>query len=321
MGLFDKIREPEFRKEGKSAQAQLEQLQRLMQTAAPAMAEVIEKDIKLLEYGIQGEKNIAFELKNSHIPMLILHDLFLRRGELSVQIDYLVITRKKVFIIECKNLFGNIEINRNGDFIRTIQYGSKSKKEAIYSPITQNKRHLEMIRELRADSKGNVLSKMLFEKSFAATYAPIVVLANPKTILYDCYAPKEIREKVIRADQLIAYIRKIHEQQEDTISEKNMEELAGFFIGLHQENPEDYCAKYAMQEPQTKQAAKEMNAEKNPPKEENHAKSDGEEVPSCPKCGGEMVLRTAAKGGNAGKQFYGCKSFPKCRGLVSFDGS
>ncbi|MBR3447258.1 MAG: topoisomerase DNA-binding C4 zinc finger domain-containing protein [Oscillospiraceae bacterium] len=33
----------------------------------------------------------------------------------------------------------------------------------------------------------------------------------------------------------------------------------------------------------------------------------------CPRCGAELVLRTAKKGNNAGKQFYGCSAFPKCR--------
>jgi ssDNA-binding Zn-finger/Zn-ribbon topoisomerase 1 len=34
---------------------------------------------------------------------------------------------------------------------------------------------------------------------------------------------------------------------------------------------------------------------------------------SCPKCGGELVLRTAQKGSNPGQKFWGCNNFPKCR--------
>lgn len=51
------------------------------------------------------------------MPMYILHDLYIEDGELSVQIDYLVITRKICFVIECKNLYGDIEINNSGDFV------------------------------------------------------------------------------------------------------------------------------------------------------------------------------------------------------------
>ena len=33
----------------------------------------------------------------------------------------------------------------------------------------------------------------------------------------------------------------------------------------------------------------------------------------CPKCGEAMVLRTAKRGDNQGKQFWGCSGFPKCK--------
>lgn len=33
----------------------------------------------------------------------------------------------------------------------------------------------------------------------------------------------------------------------------------------------------------------------------------------CPKCGGELVTRTAKKGANAGSSFLGCSNYPKCR--------
>lgn len=36
---------------------------------------------------------------------------------------------------------------------------------------------------------------------------------------------------------------------------------------------------------------------------------------SCPKCGNEMILRTAQKGVNAGNTFWGCSQYPKCRGI------
>jgi len=42
--------------------------------------------------------------------------------------------------------------------------------------------------------------------------------------------------------------------------------------------------------------------------------------PSCPRCGGEMVLRTARQGTNAGRRFWGCKSYPRCKGTVSIRG-
>ncbi len=38
--------------------------------------------------------------------------------------------------------------------------------------------------------------------------------------------------------------------------------------------------------------------------------------PKCPECGGRMVRRVAKRGTNAGKAFWGCSQFPKCRGTL-----
>lgn len=39
-----------------------------------------------------------------------------------------------------------------------------------------------------------------------------------------------------------------------------------------------------------------------------------EAVPRCPKCAASMVRRTAKNGVNAGSQFWGCSTYPACRG-------
>ena len=42
--------------------------------------------------------------------------------------------------------------------------------------------------------------------------------------------------------------------------------------------------------------------------------------PSCPKCGGEMILRTAKSGANQGEKFWGCSHYPQCRGVMKAGG-
>ena len=170
--------------------------------------QVIEQEIKLLQSGIYGEDSIAFELKNSHLPLVVLRDLQLSYAGLSAQIDYLVLTPKVGIVIECKNMIGNIEINANGDFIRTFSYGKRFKKEGIYSPITQNRRHLELLRKIMVEQKGSILSRIFSDLHFEQYFHPIVVVANPKSILNIKYAKKEVKDKIIRGDQLIEYIRR-----------------------------------------------------------------------------------------------------------------
>ena len=41
-------------------------------------------------------------------------------------------------------------------------------------------------------------------------------------------------------------------------------------------------------------------------------------VVSCPACGSDMVLRLAKQGADAGKQFYGCSTYPKCKGTRNY---
>ena len=158
MGLFSRKREPIFLKESSNAELQLEKLKEIEPLLNTEGQAIIKQDIKYLEYGIAGEKNIAFELKNSHMPMYILHDIYIEDGDLSAQIDYIVFTKKICFVIECKNLDGDIEINNRGEFIRTTEFYGKKKKEGIYSPITQNQRHLELMKKIRVDNKGNIFS-------------------------------------------------------------------------------------------------------------------------------------------------------------------
>ena len=40
----------------------------------------------------------------------------------------------------------------------------------------------------------------------------------------------------------------------------------------------------------------------------------------CPICGAEMVLRTARKGANAGNKFWGCSTYPGCKGTRQYSG-
>jgi restriction system protein len=43
--------------------------------------------------------------------------------------------------------------------------------------------------------------------------------------------------------------------------------------------------------------------------------------PKCPRCAGDMVKRKALKGANAGNSFWGCSTYPNCRGVLAFEES
>lgn len=310
MAIFDKIKVPIFLKDSSEAKKQLLELKEIRENVSDSLADELEQEIAKVEAGIYGENAVKYELENSHIPMIVLHDVFLEFEGLTAQIDYIIITRKHHFVIECKNLVGDIEINSSGDFIRTTSYGRKTKKEGIYSPITQNRRHLELIKAMLKSRQSSFLQKMAFEKNFDNIYRSVVVLSNPKTILNDRYAKKEIKSQVIRADRLAEYIRKIDSDPNSTsFSEKDMQMYGDFFLKNHQPPKVDYVEKFrSLADEKAPQMDKEAKIQPN---------SENTEVSIlCPKCKAPMVLRVSKKGANIGKEFYGCSNFPKCRGIV-----
>ena len=245
MWLFNRMKEPVFLKSTTQAEEQLCKLKELEPLLNAEGKKLINQDIRNLECGILGERNIAFELKNSHMPMYILQDVYLEDGDFSAQIDFLVFTKKYCFVIECKNLYGDIEINSKGDFIRTMDFGGVRRKEGIYSPITQNQRHLELMKKIRVDNKDNLFVKLITDRFFNNMYKSIVVLANPKTIPNDKYAKKEVKNKVIRLDQLVKYIKDINANSNDpSSSDKEMLDWANTYFNLHKEAAKDYTSKY-----------------------------------------------------------------------------
>ena len=159
----------------------------------------------------------------------------------------MICTRQHIYAIECKNLFGDIEIDDKGNFIRRFNFGKFYKREGLYSPVTQNERHLNVLREVRRDAKTGSflgLAEKVFDENFSSNYKSIVVLANPKTVLNDKKAPKNIREHVIRADQLVAFIKNMDNSRNADWSDSSMLETMQYFLNCNRPNKSDYARKY-----------------------------------------------------------------------------
>lgn len=292
MGLFDVFRDTVFLKEDSSLEKQIDELKKIRDNVSDK--DKIDKDIKLLELGLQGEKEIAFELKNANIGMYVLHDVTLSYEDLKAQIDYVIVTKGYTYLVECKNLLGDITVDNQGQFMRSYEVKGKKIKEGIYSPYTQAVRHKEILKK-RWLSKRNKLQIMLWEKSFENMwYKPLVVLSNSKCLLNTKYAPNDVKKNTIRVDQLVSYIKRDLERYDHDMysSKKNMVELAESFLKDNEEvEYYDIASRY--------QKDIESNKEK---------KVVGENVKVCPKCGGKLVERKGQYG-----EFYGCSNFPKCR--------
>ncbi len=138
----------------------------------------------------------------------MLRDINLEFEDLKAQIDYIVLTKRYCYFIECKNLIGNITVNENGDFIKEYTINGKRIKKGMYSPLRQVEAQIDVYKKLwntrlSHNKVFNFIRRVLAENNFTDTYRVLVVIANEETILNTKYAPKNIKDQVIKADSLI----------------------------------------------------------------------------------------------------------------------
>ncbi|MGG3873983.1 HRDC domain-containing protein [Brevibacillus laterosporus] len=245
MSIFNKlfgqkrtIQSPTFVKDFSKDNPQLSALNELLNKVADGeKKDYIERDIKSLTYGLAGENNVYFELKNSFLPILCLHDVRVEYEDYVAQLDFVVISNKFICILETKKLSGNISIDQEGNFVRTIKlrYG-KEIIEGIYSPVTQNARHIDIIK--------HVLSKEL--KISNIPILSLVVMANPKTIINKYSCPAEIENSIIKYDQIKATLEKYQNDKSNTydLAEKDMYAISNLLVRLHTPKEMDFVAKY-----------------------------------------------------------------------------
>lgn len=294
--LFRK-QEPVFIKQDSSTELKLRDMRRLLPSVSDADRFSLERDIRIAEAGIVGENQVSFELANSQRMLYILHDLRLEHEGLSSEIDFFVITPCMNLIIECKDLLGDITVDEQGDFIREFGHGPYRRKEGLCSPFAQNERHLKLIKSVREADRGGTgwvedgLPFDEFNKS-------LVVLANPRAMLHDRTAGQRMRERIIRADDLVPSICRLDAQggKNGKRSHRAMRESADYWLSKHVEKPIDVGDAYEVGEP---------------------SRAREETAPRCPRCGTVMVRRIATTGRHAGQDVWRCPDHPRCRGVSS----
>lgn len=202
--------------------------------------ELVNKDIKAMNRGLQGEKTVGFELRNCMSPLLYLHDIRIEYDGLTSQIDYLVITKKYICVVETKLLLGDVNINSKGEFIRV--YKNKNgyeNKEGMLSPVEQNKKHVNSI-------------KKVLKEVFECDNVPVkslVIMANPKAIIRKKYAPEEIQNQIIRAENLGNYIEGLDDELKKTVFKEEIAfKIADYFKEKHTPINIDYEAKFGITE-------------------------------------------------------------------------
>lgn len=238
MGLIDsaidafRFKDTVFYKENSDLQNKYDALKKLSD-AFPNNKDIL-SELFIVKRGLDGENEIAYQLKKAHVGMYVLRDIKLKYGDLTAQIDYVIITPVYIYYVECKNLVGNITVSDNGDFIREYTSNGKKIEKGMYSPLRQVEAQREVIRKIW-ESKSSAINKFFGSKNFNYYRRVLVVVANQDAILNTSRAPEEMKHKILRADALVRQIEyDINHRSHDEYleSKKGMEETAQSYVDL-----------------------------------------------------------------------------------------
>lgn len=233
--------------------------------------------------GFLGETAITGRLGWSNLfgyKGKILRNIYIPKSDgTTTEVDVLFITQKGIFVIESKNYIGYIfGTDTNQQWTVSVY----KRKGFFGQNKTQKFRFYNPIKQNKTHVKWlkNYLSADIQMFSFivfsdSCEFKDIDISSSTDTIV--CYR-----------SNLNHCIRKIWREYPDQLTEVQIDDI------------------YLKLEPLTNQPSAVKRKHIEEINEKQHSAI-------CPLCGRPLVLRTASKGHNAGKQFYGCSGYPNCR--------
>jgi predicted RNA-binding Zn-ribbon protein involved in translation (DUF1610 family) len=230
--------------------------------------------------GIVGEGllnfviNIALDKKKYQL----LKNVTLRTEDGTTQIDHIIISQYGVFVIETKNYKGWIFGSEHSKIWTQSIYG---KKNTFQNPLRQNYKHVKTLQKLLNLDENKIFLIVVFvgEATFKADM--------PKNVVY----PLGLL-KFIKSHQTVLFTPREMWRLIEEI--ENIQLSKGF--RTNREHIENLKSKRSNSSSRTKNI---------------RFKSVDNLI--CPRCGNDLIIRTAKRGDNAGNQFYGCKSYPRCK--------
>ena len=180
---------------------------------SPLKNNAINYQILLYKIGEIGENKVLDELKYSFYPMHIFKDISINIGEFQCQIDFVILTKKAMYLIECKNTKFNVKIDKTGSFY-LINEGKKNRTFSVLNQIERQKMILEQL------DLGVEIKEMY----------PVVVYANEETGI-------EIEDKdalrgidVINLDRLNSLIREKEKDLKEIYTVEEIEKIKNSLI-------------------------------------------------------------------------------------------
>ena len=197
----------------------------------------------------------------------------------TAQIDQIIIADSGIYVLEVKNykgwIFGD-ERNQYWTQVLTTGVRGESIKNRLYNPIKQNATHISCIRRIIRNHTVPIHSVIVFsdESEFKdVTYSSFDVF-------------------VIYQSRLKSTLRDIDAQYKGILLDEDIQHISEKLAMAASRADKDNHV-------QNVQASQDICKER-------------EARGVCPRCGADLVERTAKNGHNRGAKFLGCSRYPKC---------
>lgn len=246
-------------------------------------------------------------------------------GETS-EIDVLMLSPRGIFVFESKNYSGWIfgsETQRN--WYQTLPRGrGRSRKESFYNPIMQNRSHIKHLKAFIGERFPMrsiiVFSERCTLKSITLNSDDIKVIKRNEVSGTVNGIYNGTTEVALSAEEIDVLYEKLYPltQVSDSVKSQHIENINN----KHMENTADIAPDTEVISEIDEDLTNDFDTVGTEERDAESAGTDTDDTSSaeplkCPRCGGELILRTASRGANAGRQFYGCSNFPKCRYVQS----
>lgn len=239
--------------------------------------------------GKYGEWVVKTKLRNLGDAYTVFHDVYIPNGERGLtQVDHIVTSVYGVFVIETKHYGGWIFGDEYKPYWTQVIYKKKTK---MHNPIRQNYGHVQaLLTYIEQEDMQDVHSIIAFSPNSTFKFKKNFTSAH-----------------VIQFSDLLTTIS---QYKEHCISEGTVKGINGKLAELliKDKNVRKRLKAEHMQSVRKAKAAKQTA---HPPT--RHAKNVSRQDDSilhkaCPKCNGELTVKTGKYG-----KFYGCSHYPACR--------
>lgn len=238
-------------------------------------------------------------------------------GETS-EIDVLMLCSKGIFVFESKNYSGWIFGNENQkNWYQTLPQGKgKSRKEHFYNPVMQNAAH---IKHLNSFLREDIPMHSIITFSDRCTLKNISIKSNNIFVIHRNSVLTTVEqifhqstEEILNSEKIAYIYNKLYPytQVDEQTKENHIENIL-------QKTNSIISPNISSDNSMTEKENTITSPEENTVIHTIQTEADKKEL-YCPKCNSILLLRTATKGTNAGKQFYGCSNFPKCRYIQKY---